>query len=173
MKRAIRPIRVDGDVAYVTLTRGLVATLDAADVPIVAGRNWYALVTPYGHAYGMAAEVRDGKSTSFLMHRVIMAASPGEEVDHIDGDGLNNRRSNLRLCSHQQNMANQVTHRHNRLGLKGAQKHRGRYRATITFCGKKHNLGAYPTAEEAAAAYRGAAMALNGEYAKKDRPDPI
>jgi len=149
----------------VPLTRGLEATIDAADVGLVEGFNWYALVTQYGHAYAMRAQVIDGHRTSILMHRLIVEASTEDEVDHIDGDGLNNRRSNLRTCTPRQNSANQRVMRRNKLGFKGVAKKCRRFYASIQSAGKTVHLGTYDTPEEAAAAYRGAAKALHGDFA--------
>jgi len=100
------------------------------------------------------------------MHRMLTGAGRGEYVDHRDGDGLNNRRSNIRLCTQTQNMANKAVERRNKLGLKGVSASRGRFRATITPNGQKVHLGTFDTQEEAAAAYRGAAVALWGDFAK-------
>lgn len=163
--RKIRPIRIEGDVAHVTLTRGFEAILDAADVSLVSGRNWYALVNKTGHAYAVRQYAEGGKQKCELMHRTIMGTEVGREVDHIDGDGLNNRRRNLRNCSHNENMANAVVSRRNRLGLKGAYKKKNRYRACIRRGSTRVNLGSYLTPEEAAAAYRGAALVLYGAFA--------
>lgn len=163
--RKIRPIRIDGDVAYVPLTRGLEAVIDAADVPLVEGWNWYACVGKYGHAYAYRAIKRDGKHRSAPMHRQIMG--PSERlVDHIDGDGLNNRRSNLRLATPQQNIVNRVMDRRNKLGIKGVDISNGKYRACIQKDGRTIFLGRYETAKEASAAYNGAAKALFGEFAR-------
>lgn len=162
MKR--RAIRVEGALAIVPLTRGLEAILDAADAGLVVRGSWAALVTPHGHAY--AQRSGSAGAPTVLMHRLILAAQPGQIVDHIDGDGLNNRRSNLRLCTHRQNMCNQVVSRRNRLGIKGVSLDRGRYKAKITTAERTIHLGSYDTPEEAKAAYMGAAKALFGEFAR-------
>lgn len=159
-----RPIRVDGDVAYIPLTRGLEAIIDVADVPLIGTRRYHAIVHADGRAYAARGEYVDGKRSTRLMHRDIMAIEGS--VDHINGDGLDNRRSNLRECSLTQNSANRMMNRNNRLGIKGVLAGNGRFKAQIQCNGRKYHLGSYDTPEEAAAAYRGAAIVLFGAFAR-------
>jgi hypothetical protein len=87
-------------------------------------------------------------------------------VDHIDGDGLNNRRSNLRVCTHAQNRLNVGKRKSNTSGLKGAfwSKDKSRWESYITFNHTRRFLGRFETAAEAHAAYVNAAKALHGEF---------
>lgn len=163
--RKVRPIRIDGELAYVPLTRGLFAVVDAKDASVVEGSNWYALVTRTGHTYAVRATYCGGKQRVLLMHREILGAAPGMDVDHRDGDGLNNRRQNLRECTHRQNMANTLVTRRNKLGLKGVYAAKGKFSACIEVDRQTRHLGTYATKEEAAAAYAGAARALHGSFA--------
>lgn len=149
--------------AEVSLTRGFVAIIDLADVQLVAGFRWTTQTGGGGHAY--AARSEHGRCV--LMHRQLLEARPGMQVDHRDGDGLNNRRNNIRLCTPSENMANKIVERRNKLGLKGVHQSRGRYRATIKPQGRTIDLGSYNTPEEAAAAYRGAARILWGRFSKE------
>ncbi|WP_205824771.1 HNH endonuclease [Methylobacterium terricola] len=160
-KREPSSIRVEGDVAYVELGRGLEAMIDVADVPLIAPWGWRAHIGTHGHAYA----VRCGKGY-IAMHRVLTDAPSEMYVDHANGDGLDNRRANMRLATQTQNMANKAVERRNLLGLKGVSAARGKFRATITPNGRKIHLGTFKTPEEAAAAYRGAAVALWGDFAK-------
>lgn len=163
MTRPHSVIRIEGDVAYVSLTEGFEARISAEDVPLVAGRRWVVRLGKYGHAYAHSSA--DGKIVA--MHRLLLNAPVGMWVDHKDGDGLNNVRSNIRLCTPQQNMANKAVERRNRLGLKGVSQKKNKYRARIKPAGKMINLGYYSTPEEAAAAYKGAARVLWGRFAKE------
>jgi len=98
------------------------------------------------------------------LHRLIMKPKPSEQVDHINGDGLDNRRENLRIATNQQNqMARHVVV--GKSGYKGVYERNGIYRASIKFNGKKIHLGGYKTPQKAARAYNQAAIALFGEYA--------
>jgi hypothetical protein len=109
MIKPIKPIRIEGNLAYVTLTRGYHAVIDAADVSIVAGYNWYA--TGKGHCvYGCRGDYSGEVRRTVLMHRAILGEVSGMSVDHCDGDGLNNRRANLRLATHAQNMRLSLIH---------------------------------------------------------------
>lgn len=162
-KRPPSTIRVEGSVAYVSLTRGFEAVIDVRDVPLVEGHAWRAALSKHGHAY---AQAQIG-GECVAMHRHLLDTPAGLWVDHQDGDGLNNRRSNIRNCTPTQNMANKAVERRNRLGIKGVSLERGRYRATITPNGRKVSLGVFSTPEEASAAYQGAARVLWGEFAKQ------
>jgi hypothetical protein len=158
-----RPIRIDGDLAYVPLTKGLEAVIDAADVHLVSAHNWYAHVHKTGHAYAARSINMGSGCRTLMLHRVVVGEDGGE-VDHINGDGLDNRRANLRICTHQQNMHNRVMDRRNTLGSRGVWIDRGKFRATIKHNNKSIHLGRFPTKEEAAAAYTGAAKALFGKF---------
>lgn len=163
----VRPCFERDGVGVVPLTKGFEALVDLADLGLVSPFNWSALCTPHGHAYAQRSVTVDRVTRAILMHRLIMECPQGMVIDHINGNGLDNRRANLRICTHNDNMKNQVVHRINRLQAKGVwlPKGRSRYRAAITFNGRKIRLGSYDTVEEAAAAYKGAAKALGGEFA--------
>lgn len=158
---SIRVNEADG-VAFVFLREGFEATVDIADIPIVEGRSWRLLTTPTGHAY---AYTRVPENSIVLMHRLLLGTPKGLQVDHVDGDGLNNRRVNIRNCTAAQNQANKAAERRSRIGIKGVSVKRRKYRAKISPGGKTIALGYFDTPEEAAAAYQGAARVLWGEFA--------
>lgn len=113
------------------------------------------------------------KATTVMMHRVILARKlerellPNEQVDHIDGNGLNNIRDNLRLATHAENKQNQGKNRTNTSGYKGVSWHKAgnKWRATIGFMGKQIHIGSFDTKEQAYEAYCQKAKELHGEYA--------
>lgn len=163
-----RLIKFYGNAAYMQLTQGFWAVLDAEDAYLVCGRDWHARKCS-GPVYAVANGHPDenGKRGQIQMHRLIMGAPKGILVDHRDGNGLNNRRSNLRLATKAENARNKPAHRNNRSGLKGvhwSQVNR-RWIALITHDGQKHHLGTFGTKEEASAAYEAAAIRLHGEFA--------
>src|SRR3546814_3106867 len=99
-----------------------------------------------------------------MMHRLIMNAPRGVEVDHINGNGLDNRRENLRLASTSQNQMNRKRTR-SACGFKGVtfNKGCGKWQAQIKRAGKNIYLGLHETPERASAAYKGAAKILFGD----------
>lgn len=163
---ATRGIHIEGDVAYLPLTKGCVAVIDAEDLPLVEGRNWHAMVQSRT-AYAVRRERHGGKLRALLLHRVIMCAPDHMEVDHVNGDGLDNRRVNLRLAERSENSRNRKTHINNSSGFKGVyfEKTKGKWRAQIRAGGKKYHLGYSDTAESAHDLYRNASMAHHGAFA--------
>lgn len=166
--RQIRPIRVEGNIAYVPLTRGYVAVISAADVPLVEGFNWTA--APDGRTvYAYRMVMRDDRKQRMLyMHRAVTRAQPGMLVDHIDGDGLNNTRANLRLVGHRENAMNKKTPATSQSGLKGAtfNKRQGRWKSAIVTRGRQIYLGYFDTKEEAHAAYVKASAEIHGIFGR-------
>ncbi len=171
MPRKIRPIMVSGKTATVILTKGYVATIDAADVALVDGWNWHASVrldTVYAGRSTRIGGRPNGKSKAIYLHRFLMDAPDGLEVDHISGDGLDNRRDNLRLATHTQNAQNQRRRRDNTVGFKGVWRCVSglKWRAMIQEGGTRKHLGYFTTPEAAHAAYTEAANRLWGEFAR-------
>lgn len=95
-----RQIRVDGDVAYVPLTKGYEAIIDAEDVPAVAGRKWSAACVS-GHVYARAGVYRRGRSAVVDMREAVLGDTGGQRVYHLNGD-LDYRKSSLRVGAKQQ-----------------------------------------------------------------------
>lgn len=101
------------------------------------------------------------------MAREIVRAQAGVQVDHRNGDSLDNRRANLRECTPQQNAHNRRPQRGAKVPFKGVSlRSNGTYQAAITVAGKRTYLGCFETAELAHAAYTEAAIRLHGEFAR-------
>jgi hypothetical protein len=146
-----------------------VAIVDDADFEKLASHSWSLHIT--GYAY--RSETTGGRQRMVLMHREIVTAPAGFVVDHIDGDRRNNVRSNLRVCTHAENLQNQRIARDNSVGRKGVrQAPSGRFAAKICVNYRVTHLGTFATADEAAHAYDTAARALHGEYAALNNPAP-
>lgn len=107
-------------------------------------------------------------SHTVLMHRLILNAPNHLEVDHIDGNRLNNQRSNLRLCNSSQNKCNRGPRKDNKSGYKGVSWHKQNKKWTVRIkspYGKYLSLGCYNDIKEAALAYNNAAKKYHGEFA--------
>lgn len=123
-----------------------------------------------GYAVRFVGKVRNGRKCLY-MHRSILDASKGMEVDHINGDGLDNRRSNLRLCTRKENSRNTKIHKHNTSGYKGVVRYyrggklTGKWLAQIIVDGKKIYGNSYKRKEAAAKAYDSLAKKYFGKFA--------
>ena len=156
-----QPIDNNDGTFSIPLTCGKFAIVDAQDVDKVTGRDW-----TFSHGYA--------RSQSEQMHRVILGLSVDHpEVDHIDLDGLNNRRSNLRLATRAQNGWNRGLNHNSSTKYKGVSFHRasGLYRARITVHGVGKCLGYFAAPEDAARAFDKAALHEYGEFAYLNFPD--
>lgn len=151
---------IPSDVWPVFLTKGYFTLIDKMDWPLVRDYRWCADVGQTGIVYAYTKPA----GRTIRMHRLIMGVTdPKIEVDHVDGIGLNNRRYNLRLASHQQNMCNRRK-RHLYKGI--IRQPNDRWTAQISDNGLNHYLGCFSTPEEAARAYDNKARDLFGEFAR-------
>lgn len=149
----------------IPLTKGQTALVDAVDC-FVNKWKWYALPSSSGKTFYAAR--RDENRKHVYMHRLIMAAPKGSEVDHRDGNGLLNVRSNLRICTHAQNNQNKGVRSSNTSGYKGVSWHKGtsKYEVNIGVDGNLIYLGLFKELEQAALIYNEAALFHFGEYAQ-------
>lgn len=154
----------DKGVFEIPLTRGCFAIVDAADYAHLKDRAWFATNSGY------AARMIRGKTT--FMHRLIACPGEGQEVDHINGNKLDNRRSNLRCCSHLENCFNRKNNKNNSSGYRGVyrDKRRPSWRSYVRVGRKQCDLGSFKTAEDAARAYDASAKKLYGEFARLNFP---
>lgn len=150
-------------VVAIPLTKGEFCVVDEADAEMVLQHRWYTNDRGLGYRYA----IRTAPSGSEYLHRLIAGAERGEVVDHINGNTLDNRRDNLRVCTHQQNIFN-CKCRPSKSGFKGVYLYhdKRRWAATITVGGKRTWLGLFDDPKEAARAYDAAAKERFGEYAR-------
>ena len=162
-----RPLRLEGDIAYVTLTKGYSAIVDADDVHLVEGHNWHAFVTTRT-VYAARSEKSCGRLRTIFMHRLILGDPIGLDVDHRDHDGLNNRRCNLRGATAAQNSQNQRASIKNTSGFKGVSWSQAtqKWQAQIRVGGRLKYLGLFDIITDAAGAYDTAALTHFGGFAQ-------
>jgi hypothetical protein len=147
---------------------GTFALVDYADAVWLEQWTWYSSVRGYPrrNAIGTA------DTASTLMQRVILEFYGhdlmGLDVDHINGNPLDNRKCNLRVVSHQENCFNRKLSKNNSTGYKGVSIFRpnGKYKASIKVNYKQIHLGYFETPEDAALAYNNAATKYFGEFAR-------
>jgi len=160
--------------ATITLSNGLAATVDESDYRGLAAHKWHAVrkrvagVYAYRQHYGSGGGVR--KIRTIYMHREVLGVTDRHvEVDHINGCTLDNRRANLRSCTHGENEHNY--RRRKTAGLSSRYKGvhwstaRGYWCAHIKVSGKQLYLGRFADERTAAAAYNAAALRLHGAFA--------
>jgi hypothetical protein len=149
-------------IKYIPLTKGLKAAVDSEDYLMLIQRKWYAVKSGSGYRAYSDSPFR------VSMHGLIMNLQKGFEVDHIDGNGLNNCKYNLRICVHSQNLQNQRKQTGTSSRFKGVSwnKNVKKWHAYIKSKGIRYNLGFYDKEEDAALAYNIFAVGLFGEFAK-------
>ena len=155
----------------IRLTQGKVALVDDCDYEYLSQFRWHAAKNCRVF-YAARGTFRGGKGKSMLMHRVILAAQKGEQVDHIDHDGLNNRRDNLRICTTAQNAANKRKDTGTISLYKGVDWHKGNkaWRARVSLKGKRIEIGHFHREEDAARTYDAKAKELFGQFASLNFP---
>jgi len=157
----------DSSTRTIPLSQGEVAVVDASDFEMLSHWTWNLTDDGYASAY-------NGMSRSYVrMHRLLMIPGPGLDVHHINHNPLDNRRSNLRACAHQDNQRSQAIRRTSASGFKGVGWHsRDRaWRAYITVDYKQVSLGYFRDKEAAARAYDTKARELFGEFACLNFPE--
>ena len=152
----------------IKLTKGNFAKVDDEDFELLSESKWHTQTGATKKPYAACGVSVRGKPRTILMHRVIMNAPMDKHVEHIDGDGFNNQKSNLRLCTRSQNLANQKLHTNNKSGIKGVcwLTKKQRWFAQIQVNGKNRFLGTHKKIEDAAAAYMAGAKKYFGEFSK-------
>lgn len=146
------------------LSQGKFAQVDDEDFEYLNQFKW-----SYNHGYAKRGIKINGKWTGIRLHQEIMKPVNGISIDHIDRDGLNNQRSNLRLCNQSQNNMNQCKqHKFTSSQFKGVSYHNGckLWTSNINLDGKRYHLGTYKTQESAAISYNHMAKELYGKFAR-------
>jgi hypothetical protein len=152
-------------VAILELTQGFRALIDDDDYAWLSQFKW--------HIARIGKANRPRRSDKLYLSRIILDAPKGMVVDHINGDTLDNRRVNLRICSVGNNRKNNRIYARNKTGFKGVTIHKkyGKYQAFIVNNKKSIWLGYYDSAENSGRAYDVAAKKYHGEFACLNFPD--
>ena len=166
-KKVLLPHPHDSEAMLVPLTRGAFAVIDVGDAVLIASHNW-RLAAKRGKRYACA----DVEGKTIQMHQLMCPLPSGDEIDHIDRDGLNNRRSNLRPATRSQNAHNIGPSTANTSGYLGVSFDRGtgRWKAVTTDQRERIWIGRFHTPEEAARAYDAKVRELFGEFAGVNFP---
>jgi hypothetical protein len=154
----------------IVLSNGMTAKVDGKDFELVNQYNWY--LAKQAHRLYAAAWI-EGKGVS--MHRLILGHEAGQlDIDHRNGDGLDNRRENLRVATRSQNSANGRKQKGTSSKYKGVcVTKQGYIKAYVMHLYRRIHLGYFPTEEDAARAYDEAARKYFGEFARVNFPEPI
>jgi hypothetical protein len=156
----------------IPLTQGMVALVDSEDYERLKRHKWHAAEKASGLWYARRnvtiPNTSGRRQTSEFMHCAIAGVAMGE-VDHRDGNGLNNTKSNLRNCTHRQNSMNRKANAGRK--WKGIWRAGKNFRAAITVRDKQIHLGCFATEEEGARAYDLKARELFGEFARLNFPE--
>jgi hypothetical protein len=158
--------------------KGYDALIDDEDFERVMSRSWCIHSICCGHVYFNSAirktERINGKKGNVQLHRFLINAPKGLIVDHINGDTLDNRKCNLRVCGPSGNSMNRAIQGNNTTGYKGVKKSTSKinpFYTQIKYKGKVIHIGMFKTAEEAYIAYQKRAKELFGEYYRENEND--
>lgn len=158
----------------IKLTQNQVTLVDDKDYEYLNQYKWFYTLSP-NHNTGYAARRKkiNGVNKTIFMHRIIMQTEDGKFTDHINGNGIDNRRINLRICTIAQNTANSSKHKDILTEYKGLYwiPIIDKWRATISPNGKSVILGHYKNKIDAAMKYDKAARYYYGEFAKTNFPE--
>ena len=154
----------------IELTKNAMALVDDEDFEFLSKFQWVCNIQGRSCYALRIANYSDDKRHTLAMHRLIMKLQRGDAryIDHIDGNGLNNQKENLRVVTKAQNGWNQGVRKSNSSGYKGVSWHKGmgKWQAKIRCKGEIHYLGFFEIKKEAATAYNNGAIKYHGEHAR-------
>jgi hypothetical protein len=153
----------------IPLTRSDVILIDDSDYEFALNYHWWALRITEGNkiTYAAADVFTDGTRQTILLHRMLLRPSAHQYIDHINHNGLDDQRNNIRISTMSQNLANKRIQSNNKSGYKGVHWHkqRNKWAAEICVNYKRQSLGLWSDPWRAAQAYNTAALEAWGEFA--------
>ena len=151
----------------IQLTQGKVALVDDEDFEYLNQFKWHIYKQNRNNFYARTVIYQNKKRIGIVMHRLLLKCE-GKIIDHISGDGLDNRKSNIRCCTKSENPINRRININNHSGYKGVSwfKVVKKWRAQIQYKKIVYHLGTYEKRIDAASAYNKAAIKFHGEFAK-------
>ena len=159
----------------IELTQGYSAIVDDRDYEALSQHKWRAMVVRLGHkkrVYAVRGKRSGKKKKTILMHREILRAGPDQSVDHIDGDGCNNRRCNIRACTKSQNQYNRRKNGGKTTSIYKGVRYCARHNRWRAAAGGKH-IGSFSSEAEAAIAYDNYVQKHWGDYALKNFAESV
>lgn len=166
---------MDGSIREIQLTKGETAIVDADDYDRVSIYRWHVSRNSRIHyARRSGVDPKTGKKTTQYLHRFILDYHGQSQIDHIDNDGLNCRKYNLRVATVSQNQMNRYSrNKNNTSGYKGISWHAGagRWRARVHINGRRKHIGFFGSPEAAAKAYDTVIKEMHGDFARLNFPD--
>ena len=155
-------------VREIQLSQGQVALVDDEDYERLSQCKWWAQYDKKGDRFYARCHILGTKNAIRRMHRVVCNAPPEMVVDHINGDGLDNRRANLRVCTQAENVRNAKPRKGATSRFKGVSWHKTtrKWQARITSGGTLIHLGLFTTEEKAHDAYCNASEKYHGKFGR-------
>lgn len=150
----------------IPLTHGKFALVDDEDFDFLNQWKWYAAFDGFNYYAQRNIRISKNKRKMIRMHRFILRYTGKKSIDHINCNSLDNRKSNLRICTQSQNSGNILKRAKTFTGIKGVNKNGKKFRARICYNRKLIHLGTFDTIEKASDVYKNAAIKYFGEFAR-------
>jgi hypothetical protein len=154
-----------GEHGFLQILKRWTVFFSVGDMDFVCKKNWFIIGKSGKYPYAASSVTYRKKTNQQTMHRLLAGAEAGMVVDHKNGDTLDNRKENLRACTHSENMANRIKRCTSRSKFKGVYREKNGWRAQCRFNGKIVKKRAR-TEEEAAEIYNQLAAEMQGEFAR-------